>query len=153
MITTEQIKELRDKTSVSIAQCKKALEDAGGDMAKALEALKAKGAEIADKKADRSLGAGAVSAYIHTTGAMGVMVEVQCETDFVAKNPEFRGLADDIAMHVAAMIPADVAELAEQPFIKDPSLTVSDLVRSFIQKFGERIEIVRFARFDTSEGK
>ncbi|HYC83032.1 MAG TPA: elongation factor Ts [Candidatus Paceibacterota bacterium] len=151
MITTEQIKELRDKTSVSIAQCKKALEDAGGDMAKALEALKAKGAEIADKKSDRELGAGVVSSYIHTTGSMGVMVEVQCETDFVSKNPEFRGMADDFAMHIAAMVPADTAELLGQPFIKDPEMTVSDVVKNNIQKFGERIEITRFVRFDVSE--
>ncbi len=153
MITTEQIKELRDKTSVSIAQCKKALEDAGGDMAKALEALKAKGAEIADKKSDRTLAAGAVSSYIHSTGAMGVMVEVQCETDFVSKNPEFRAMADDFAMHIAAMVPADTAEFLEQPFIKDPEMTISDVIKNNIQKFGERIEVTRFARFDAAEAK
>jgi elongation factor Ts len=150
MISVEQIKELRDKTSISIGQCKKALEEAGGDMNKALEALKAQGAKIADKKSDRELHSGAVSAYIHSNGAMGAMVELHSETDFVSKNPDFRTLASDLAMHIAACDPQDLAELLVQPFIKDPSLTVDDLVKSHIQKFGERIEIIRFARFDTS---
>lgn len=150
MVTTEQIKELRDRTGISIGQCKKALEEAGGDMAKAVEALKAQGAAIADKKSSRTLAAGKVSAYIHSNGNMGSMVEVHSETDFVAKNPEFVALASDLAMHIAAMIPTDISELLEQPFIKDPSLTIKDLVLKHVQKFGERIEIVRFARFDTS---
>lgn len=105
MITTEQIKELRDKTGVSIMQCKKALEDAGGDFEQALVLLKKKGAEIAEKKGDRDLGAGVVQAYIHTSGEIGAMVELWCETDFVAKNEEFKALAYDIAMQVAATKP------------------------------------------------
>jgi elongation factor Ts len=150
MITTEQIKELRDRTGISIAQCKKSLEDASGDMEKALDLLRAQGTAIAGKKADRALGSGAISAYVHTTGKMGAMVEVHCETDFVAKNPDFRALADDLAMHIAASAPADLAELLTQPFIKDPGLTIEDLVKGYIQKFGERTEIIRFVRFDTS---
>lgn len=149
-ISTEQIKELRERTGISLAQCKKALEEVNGDMTKALETLKAQGAAIADKKSSRALGAGKVSAYIHSNGNMGSLVQIHSETDFVAKNPEFRALADDLAMHVAAMNPADLAEFLEQPFIKDPSLTIKDLVQSYIQKFGERIEIARFVRFDTS---
>lgn len=147
MVTTEQIKELRNKTSVSIAQCKKALEEAGGDLDKAMEVLKKQGAEMADKKSDRDLKAGAVSSYIHSNGQIGVLIEVQSETDFVSQNQEFKELADDVAMHIAASDPADVAELLEQPFIKNPSQTVDDLIKEKIQKFGERIEVSRFTKF------
>jgi elongation factor Ts len=149
MITTEQIKELRNRTGISIGQCKKALEDAGGDIDKALAFLKEKGAEIADKKATRELHAGVISAYVHSNSKMGALVQVHTETDFVAKNEGFKALADDLAMHVTAMKPADVAELLTQPFIKDPALTIDDLVKNHIQKFGERIEIAHFARLDT----
>ena len=151
MISTEQIKELRERTGISITQCKKALEDAGGDMNKALELLRAKGAEVASKKAARSLGAGAIACYLHNTGTVGTMVQINAETDFVAKNADFKILADDLAMHVAAMKPVDVAELLGQPFIKEPSLTIDALVKQYIQKFGERIDIARFARFDSAE--
>lgn len=151
MITTEQIKELRERTGISIAQCKKSLEEASGDMNKALELLRAKGAEVAEKKATRTLRAGAVSCYLHNTGAMGAMVQVNAETDFVSKNVEFRTLADDLAMHIAAMNPANQEELLSQPFVKDPSATVDDLVKQHVQKFGERIEIARFARFDMAD--
>jgi elongation factor Ts len=150
MITTEQIKELRDRTGISIAQCKKALEEAAGDITKALEFLKAKGAEVAEKKATRELHAGIVSAYVHSNSKVGALVQLHVETDFVAKNEGFRALADDIAMHVTAMNPVDVAELLAQPFIKDPSLTIDDLVKNHTQKFGERIEIAKFARLDTN---
>ena len=149
MITTEQIKELRDRTGISIAQCKKALEDAGGDINKAIGFLKEKGAEVAEKKATRELHAGLVSAYIHSDHKLGALVEVHVETDFVAKNEGFQALADDLAMHIVAMNPADVAELLTQPFIKDPTLTIDDLVKNHIQKFGERIEVAYFARLDS----
>ncbi|MEK7531618.1 MAG: elongation factor Ts [Patescibacteria group bacterium] len=105
MITTETIKELRDKTGISIMQCKKALEEAGGDMEKAIIMLKKKSGEIAAKKGDRALGSGAVASYIHSTGSVGGMVVLSAETDFVAKNEEFRKLAYDIAMHVVALNP------------------------------------------------
>src|SRR3989339_2208910 len=117
MASVLEIKELREKTGISIAQCKKSLEEAGGDMAKALELLKAKGAEIADKKAERVLRAGAVKAYIHSNGKLGALVQISAETDFVANNAEFKALAEDVAMHVAAMDPADNEELAGQPFV------------------------------------
>jgi len=116
MITTEQIKELRDRTGISVMQCKKALEDAGGDQEKALAFLKKKGAEVADKKAERTLGAGVVRAYIHANGTVGAMVELLTETDFVARNEEFSVLAYDIAMHVAAMKPEflDETQISEE---------------------------------------
>lgn len=151
MITTEQIKELRERTGISIAQCKTALEESGGDITKAMEALKAKGADIANKKSSRDIKAGTMGAYVHGTGAIAAIVEVNSETDFVAKNQEFKDLANDLAMHIAACSPADVEELLAQDYVKDPSQTIDILVKSFIQKFGERIIISRFARLDASD--
>ncbi len=104
-ITTEQIKELRDSTGISIMQCKKALEEAGGDMDKARILLEKQSKAVAAKKGDRTLGAGVVASYIHNTGTVGTLVELSCETDFVAKNEDFKKLAYDIAMHVAAAAP------------------------------------------------
>lgn len=104
-ITTEMIKELRDATKVSIMQCKKALEEAGGDMEKATMLLRKSSAASAAKKGDRTLGAGVIGTYVHTTNRLGAMVELQCETDFVAQNPEFIALASDIALHISAMNP------------------------------------------------
>lgn len=144
-ITSEQVKELRDKTGISVMECKKALEAANGDMAKALELLSARATEIAGKKADRELGAGTVAAYIHGTGQVGAMVLLSCETDFVSKNEEFVSLARDIAMHVSAMRPNDTAELLTQQYIKDPSKTIADLLSGAVQKFGERTEITGFS--------
>lgn len=148
MIGAELIKELREKTGISIAECKKALEAAGGNLEQAILALKARGAEIAAKKGDRTLAAGVVTSYLHG-GTIGALVEVHAETDFVAKNDGFRQLAEDVAMQVAAMDPADTATLLAQPFIKDQSLTINDLIQNAVQKFGERIEVIRFARFST----
>lgn len=128
-------------------QCKKALEEAGGDKAKALSLLKEKGADIRSKKGDRTLGAGVITSYIHASGTIGVILELSCETDFVAKNPEFKAVAYDIAMHIAAMKPEDTTELLEQPFIKDSSQTINDLIAGAVQKFGERTEVGRFTRY------
>ncbi|MEK7147668.1 MAG: elongation factor Ts [Patescibacteria group bacterium] len=147
MITTEQIKALREETGLSIMQCRQALEEAAGDKTKALEILKAKGASIASKKSDRALGSGVVSSYIHAGDSVGAMLELLCETDFVAKNPEFRSTARDIAMHIAAMKPADVGELLGQPYIKGGGETIGDLINGTIQKFGERTEIGEFIRY------
>lgn len=104
-ITSEQVKALRDQTGISVMQCKKALEEAGGDMDKAKILLQKKGGEIASKKSDRELGAGTIGAYVHATGEVAALVHLSCETDFVAKNPEFPALAREIAMHVAAQNP------------------------------------------------
>lgn len=147
MITPQLVKELREKTGISVMECKKALEAADGDMAKALEFLSVRATEMAGKKAGRTLGAGTVASYIHNAGAVGALVVLSCETDFVSKNEEFVALARDIAMHVSAMRPADTAELVAQPFIKDPSKTVGDLLSAAVQKFGERTEISNFAVF------
>lgn len=109
-ITSQQLKELRDLTGISVMQCKKALEEAGGDMDKAVIILKKKRSEAAEKKSDRELGAGAVGAYIHNTNEVAAMVLLSCETDFVAKNEEFVALAKDIAMHVAATNPKYISK-------------------------------------------
>lgn len=194
MITTEDIKKLRDETGVSVMQCKKALEEAGGDVAKAMVILKKKGADAAAKKADRTLGAGVIASYVHATGNVGAMVELACETDFVAKNPEFKQLAYDIAMHIVASKPEflkkeditqdakdiamsvfekevagkskDMKEkilegklaayfsdrvLLNQPFIKNPDVVISDHIAAAVQKFGEKMELVRFVRFAVLE--
>ncbi len=146
-ITSEMVKELREKTGVSVMECKKALTEAQGDMQKALEVLSTRAAASAEKKADRALGAGTVAAYIHSAGAVGALVQLMCETDFVSKNEEFMALARDIAMHITAMRPADKDELMAQAFIKDPSKTVADLVSGATQKFGERTELSGFSCF------
>lgn len=104
-ISTDVVKSLRDRTGISIMQCKKALEEAGGDLEKAIILLQKKGGEIAAKKTDRVLGAAAIAAYIHSSGTVGAMVELACETDFVSKNTDFKNLAYDIAMHIAAQNP------------------------------------------------
>lgn len=127
-ITTETVKQLRDKTGVSIMQCKKALEETQGDMEKAILVLQKKSAGIAEKKSDRTLGSGVVASYIHNTGRVGTMVELMCETDFVANNEEFKKLAHDIAMHVSATNPQFLKmedidehsnELAKEMFAKE----------------------------------
>ena len=190
-ITTDSIKELREMTGVSVMQCKKALQEAGGDLAKAAVILKKHSVASAEKKADRSLAAGIIGSYTHD-GIIGAMIVLRSETDFVAKNPEFGALARELAMHVAATNPAYITTgeipeeakktatavfekevsakpkemqakilegklasyfqdqvLLEQPFIKDESKTIRDLLNTATQKFGERIEISRFARLST----
>jgi len=107
-ITTDDIKKLRDETGVSVMQCKKALEEAEGDMEKARIIMRKQSSKAASKKADRELGAGVVRSYIHSDNSIGVLIELNCETDFVAQNEEFTNLANDIAMHIAAMNPAYV---------------------------------------------
>ncbi len=127
-ITTEQVKKLRELTGISVMQCRKALEEAGGDIEKAIILLRKKGAEAAGKKADRAFGAGVVQAYIHAGGRVGVMLELASETDFVSGNKEFQALAYDIAMHIAASNPeftrmSDVSEeaknKAKEAFLKE----------------------------------
>ena len=150
MITTDQVKELREKTGISVMQCKKALDESGGDMDKAIEILKKESTHIREKKSGRDLNAGVVGAYIHGDGDIGAIVELLCETDFVAKNEEFQRLAYDIAMHITAMNPNDKETLVKGEFVKDPSLTVADLVQNATQKFGERTEVGNFTRFSIS---
>lgn len=152
----DTIKELREETGLSFAQIKKALDEVGGDKEKARALLAELSALSAEKKADRELAAGVVAAYVHANGTVGAMVELSCETDFVAKNDEFKALAHDLAMHVTAMAPTSLnnedgageeTSLLKQSFIKDPSLTVEQRVAAAVQKFGENTKITRFVRY------
>ncbi len=142
-----KIKELRRKTGLSIGDCRAALEKANGDMKRALDLLKERGADIAEKKKERLVGAGLVESYIHG-GRVGAMVEILCETDFVARTDEFKTLARELAMQVASMNPSDVDELKKQDYIRDSSKKVGDLVKSTVGKVGENIVIKRFTRFE-----
>ena len=147
MISAESVKQLREKTGISVVQCKKALEDAGGDFDAALTLLSEASADIAKKKGDRELAAGTVAAYVHATKQMGALVLLNCETDFVSKNQEFADLAYAIAMHAAAMRPENKQALLEQPYIKDPSKTIARLLEEAVQKFGERTDVGGFSVF------
>ena len=191
-ISSDTVKELREKTGAGIMDCKRALADSGGDLEKAIDLLRQKGLSAAAKKASREAKEGLVSSYIHGGGKIGVLVEVNCETDFVARNSEFQELVKDIAMQIAASnpsyvrredVPADVLErersiykiqakesgkpehvldkivegkvekfyletcLLEQPFVKEPSATINDMVQQKIAKIGENIIVKRFTRY------
>ncbi len=148
MISAETVKQLREKTGASMMDCKKALEDAKGDESKALELLKEKDKLTAMKKSERTANQGLIEAYIHANGKIGVLLEIKCETDFVAKNSEFKELAHDIAMHIAGMDSKDIEILMSEPFIKNPSITIKDLIEAKIGKLGENIKIGKFIRFE-----
>ncbi len=147
MVTSDQIRQLREQTDASIMACKRALEGADGDMARAMELLKEEGARIAGKKAERSTAIGIVEAYVHGNQKIGVLLELRSETDFVARNPDFKMLAHEVAMHIAAAAPETVTELIGQPFIKDEKKSVGILVQEAIARFGENITIAQFSRF------
>ena len=148
MIDTGKIKQLREATGLSFGEINKALSETGGDESKALEILKARAAEIAAKKSTREAKEGIVDSYIHTTKKVGSMVEVFCETDFVARNSEFQKLARELAMHIAAMKPKDSEELLGQPFIRDENLTVAGLIEQYVAKLGENIRVGKFEVFE-----
>ena len=147
MSEIEIVKELRETTGLSFKEIQKAVAEAVGDKARAIEILKAHGATVAEKKSSRKTGEGLVASYIHATKKVGVLVELLCETDFVARNPLFSELAHDLAMHIAAMDPRDNEELMAQPFVKDQDITIKDLVTQYIAKLGENMKVERFVRF------
>ena len=147
MVSVDQIKKLRSETSAGVMEIKKAFEDAGGDFAKAKKLLQERGVAKAAKKSDREASEGLIASYIHTTGKIGAIVEVFCETDFVARTPDFQNLAKELAMQVAATEPNDVGELLAQEYIRESSKTVQDLINEVIAKVGENIRIGRLARF------
>lgn len=148
VITTEDVKKLREATGARIMDCKKALEEANGDFNKALKLVEEKGLARAEKNADRETKAGFIANYVHMTGMTAALVEVVCETDFVAKNQEFRDLAREMAMQVVAMSPEDVPALLEQEYIKDPSKTIGGMLKSLSGKIGEKMEVRRFVRYE-----
>ncbi len=193
MITAQEVKKLRERTGASMIQCKNALEESQGDIEKAIVIMQKSGSKIADKKCGRNTSEGYIGSYIHSNGKVGVLVEIACETDFVAKNEEFRELAHDLAMHVAANNPkyidykeinleeidgkkkeleedvkkenkpANIAEkivegkvkkyfdeicFVNQMFVKNPDITVEQLLTQKIAKLGENINISKFTRFE-----
>ncbi len=167
--SVDAIKELRDLTGAGIIECKKALEQSGGDAKKAQEVLQLRGREIAAKKGDRIANEGRVEAYVHMGNKIAVLLEVNCETDFVGRNEDFIRFTKDVAMHIAAMNPKYIAEkdipaevlnavenkktflveacLLNQPFVREPSKTIAEYLNSIIAKIGENIVISRFIRY------
>ena len=143
----DKIKTLREKTGAGVMDAKKSLEEAKGDMAKAEELIAQRGLTKAANKADREVKSGRVQAYIHTTGRVGAMVEIACETDFVANTEDFATLGKEIAMQVASMNPADVEVLMKQDYIRDSGKKIENLVKALIAKTGENIKVIRFVRF------
>lgn len=146
-ISVEQIKELRAETGLGIHDVKKALEESSGDKAKALTILKEKGLSVMAKRSDRATSQGIVDVYTHG-GRIGAMVEVNCETDFVARNDDFKTFAHDLSLQVASMNPENVEEFLKQEFFKDPSKTIQDYLTEMIAKTGENVKISRIARFE-----
>lgn len=163
-VTTEDIKKLREETGAGVMDAKRALDAAGGDSAKAKAILREQGMAAAAKRADRETSNGVVEAYIHAGGRIGVIVEINCETDFVANTEDFRQLSRSIAMQIAAMSPAVISKydpdranhegtdeevcLLSQPFIRDSSRTIGSLVQDAVAKTGENIRVRRFTRFE-----
>ena len=146
-ISSEQIKALREETGVSVMKCKEALVEANGDIDQARELLRVEGAKQAAKKADRELNAGIVRTYVHANHAIGVMIKLACETDYVAKNQDFIALADDICLHITAMAPESIEELNDQLFVKNPEITIAKRIEEDVLKIGERIEVAEFIRY------
>ncbi|QQG43153.1 MAG: translation elongation factor Ts [Candidatus Daviesbacteria bacterium] len=149
-ISVDDIKKLREQTGVGIADCRAALTEAKGDFEKAKEALKQKGLDKAASKAFRLVKAGVVETYSHA-GKVGVLVELLCETDFVARTEEFKNLAHELALQIASMNPSSVEELLQQEYIRDNSLTVDQLVKSAVGKLGENIQVGKFERIALGE--
>jgi elongation factor Ts len=145
------LKQLREETAASIADCRLALEESDNDYKKALEWLKKRGLEKAAKKSDRATSEGLIEAYIHGGGKIGVLVELNCETDFVAKTDDFKQLAKELALQVSAMNPKDADALLKQEYIRDSSQTIEELIKSVIGKLGENITVGRIQRFALGE--
>jgi elongation factor Ts len=165
-ISVDRVKELRDQSGAAIMQCRNALIEAQGDIEKALEILKQQSISLAEKKTNRATTQGLIEAYVHAGGRIGAMVEVNCETDFVARTDEFKKLAHHLAMQVAAMAPKVISSeevpegteiepqtacLLLQPDIKEPDKTVREIIVETIAKVGENIKVGRFARFELGE--
>lgn len=169
MVTAADVKALRERTGAGIMECRNALAESGGDVDRAIALLRERGIARAAKKADRAANQGLVEPYIHAGGRIGALVELNCETDFVARNEQFRTLAHDIAMQVAATNPGavdsaggagavvasdeDDLPLLDQPFIKDPKRTIGDLINEHIASLGENIVVRRFVRFELGESE
>ena len=165
-ISAALVKELRERTGAGVMECKNALEEADGDLERAAAVLQERGMAMAEKRMHRETSQGLVDCYIHAGGRIGAMVEVNCETDFVARTDDFKTLAHELAMQVAATNPLSISEddlpsgaegdtvelcLLRQPYIRDGSRTVGDMVKDVIAKTGENIRVRRFARFELGQ--
>ena len=150
-IDPKEVQRLRVETSAGVMDCKRALEDAQGDFEKAKGLLKERGLASLQKKSGREAKEGTVASYIHAGGRVGAIVEIASETDFVSRSPEFQKLAQEVAMHVAAMDPKDVEELLGQDYIRDASKKVNDLVTTLAASVGENVSVRRFQRFALGE--
>ena len=144
----EDIKKLRAETSAGVADVTKALEEASNDLNKARELLKKRGVEIAEKKKERQTFEGIIDSYIHSNGKVGVLLSLLCETDFVARTDDFKSLAHEISMQIAAMEPSNVETLLKQAYIRDNSITIEQLIKQTIGKLGENIKVKEFTRFE-----
>ncbi|MBU2542994.1 translation elongation factor Ts [Patescibacteria group bacterium] len=147
-ISATLVKKLREETSVGMMDCKKALEATAGDFKKAQEILREKNLVKADKKSDRETKEGYIASYVHTNNTTAALVEVLCETDFVARNADLQKMANNLAMQVVAMDPADVAELLAQDYIRDPQITIEELVKQTSGILGEKLVVNRFVRYE-----
>lgn len=151
MADIAQIKSLREKTAAGVMECRKALEETKGDAKKAEAILKKWGMAKAEKKIGRATNAGLIDSYIHAGGKVGVMMELLCETDFVAKTDDFRMLAHELCLQIASMSPKDVKTLLSQEYIRDPGITIDGLVKQTIGKLGENITVSRFHRLELGQ--
>lgn len=149
--TTADIKKLREETGAGMMDCKKALDEAKGNYEEAKEVVRQRGLAKAEKKADRETKEGYIASYVHANNKVAALVEILCETDFVAKNAEFQAMAKDVAMHVVAMNPENVEALMADDFVKDPNMTVEELVKGVSGKIGEKFVVNRFSRYEVGE--
>lgn len=150
-ISIDDLKKLREETSAGVADCRQALEDAEGNYEKAKKLLTERGLEKAAKKEGKETSQGVVASYVHATGKVGVLVELRCETDFVARTDEFKNLAHELTLQIAAMNPKDVKELLASPYIRDAGQAMEQLVKITIAKVGENITVARFTRMQLGE--
>ncbi|MBI4991318.1 translation elongation factor Ts [Candidatus Gottesmanbacteria bacterium] len=151
MPTINQIKKLREKTGGGVMDCRRALDETKGDAQRAEVLLKKWGVEKAEKKANRETRAGIIDSYIHAGGKVGVLLEINCETDFVARTDDFKNLSHELCLQIASMNPKDIKTLLKQEYIREPSITVEQLVKQVIGKLGENITISRFTRYQLGE--
>jgi elongation factor Ts len=149
--TAADVKTLREETGAGMMDCKKALDSTDGDMEKAKEILREQGLAKAAKKADRETNVGYIASYVHSNFQVGAMVEILCETDFVARNSEFQDMAKEVAMQVVAMAPENVEELLAQDALKQPGKTINDIVLGLSAKIGEKFVVNRFTRYAVGE--
>lgn len=147
MAEIDDIKQLREETGMSMMDIKTVLKESGSDLNEARELLRKRGAEIAHKKQEREAGEGIVDVYLHSTGKTGVMLDLRCETDFVGKSEEFKTLAHELSLQIAAMDPESPEELLAQDYMKDPSKKVEGFLQEYIAKLGEKIVVERFVRY------